>query len=1447
MGKNFTKVLTGSLAALSLVTVTSVQAEIKFNAVASFPTANAGVYSFTTGEYNPVLIKRNVFASGGGIAYDDGYYYGTRFETIMGLTAIQQCSYDMNGDWAVEDEFSGSIDKIATASTFDADLGLAFGCFLNADGETYRLCSINVPYYGYTKIADLPKAWGACGFNKDGILYALDEDGDLFTVNTDFGTLTEVGKTGLHSEWITGGMVDKESNTMIYATKTDTDAALYSIDLATAKATKLYDLENQEQLGGFFVPYPTYAGNVPANSTSSPSLSVSGTNLNGNFAFYPPYYSVDGTTGQGDLTYHVYLNGKEFATGETAYKKGRIQVPFTVEKSGYYSFAVSFSNEAGEGPRKRADVKYIGVDIPKATNMVSVSNYDKGAVTVRWSGVSSGIHNGSIDRNNLVYKVTRYPDGVVVSDDGLKTTSLTDQLPETDNRIEYWYTVEAITGDLKSPATSSAKFAVGPITPPYNNEFQAATDFFGYSTLNPGADTKTWSYDSDKCIKVSTSSKPADNWLLLPAVNVKAGLSYEFTIMARSYGSSYTETFEVKAGDQPSVEALTESVIASSSVNGNTYKEFTGSFTPAKDGKYYIGVHATTATNGGYLYINNIKIGSGKSDLAPAAITDLVATADATGAHKATFTFTVPSKNVAGTDAGEVTKIEIYRDDELIKTVTEGIETGKTISIVDDTDPSAGSHVYVIKCYNSYGDGPETKTTVFIGFAAPNNVAQVTMTEPRDGHVVATWTPVTTDVNGTALSEDNVTYNVYMYLAGEVYPIAENVKGNKYEYDAFEGFTGFDGQRFVQTIVEAVTEGGVAKKVPSVQTPVGKPYATPWAESFADCKTNSIFANVIVKGDDVWKIVASDDYGTSPVDNDGGMMYLEAYGRGACSLLSGKIDLENAIEPAFIFYVYNYLSTSPNDNIIQVEARNINEDYISLLNSPIKELGEGGEWCKVTLPLTDFEGQTIQLRITAYNNVFAFTHLDNFKITSNAQYNLAVSSISAPASVTPNAEFDIKADIENLGFEEARGYNVHLLREGEILDSKSGLKALQSEEVNTVTFNDIATALMVGEHTYSVLVEYGPDMFENDNSKDVVVIVESNSLPSVSDLTATQSAETVSLAWSAPKTNKVNIPSTETFDQVNAWATSINGWTFVDLDKGIIGSIGNKQLPVTGRQSFFVFNNTLPALQTGNVDAFKAHSGTQYLCTMYTQIGGNDVANDDWAISPELSGEPQTISFWASSFPCDPDQPQYYETFQILYSTTGTDTSDFTLIKEYTNIPQQWIEYSAYLPEGAKYFAIRCVSPCQYMLFVDDVTFISKNSLTKTIEVTGYNVYRDGIKLTEEPIAETTFVDKTVDASSSYCYNVTAIYADGESVKSNDAAVDRSQSSIADVNADNIRIYTIQGAVVVEGAAGCEINVNTADGKTIRAIVGESRNVISLSAGLYIVKAGATTAKVVVK
>ena len=82
------------------------QAELKFNAVVSYPTNNSGVYSFSTEKYDPQLIAREVYASGGGVAYDNGYFYGIRVETIMGITGVQQNSWKMS-DWKVDDQYSG--------------------------------------------------------------------------------------------------------------------------------------------------------------------------------------------------------------------------------------------------------------------------------------------------------------------------------------------------------------------------------------------------------------------------------------------------------------------------------------------------------------------------------------------------------------------------------------------------------------------------------------------------------------------------------------------------------------------------------------------------------------------------------------------------------------------------------------------------------------------------------------------------------------------------------------------------------------------------------------------------------------------------------------------------------------------------------------------------------------------------------------------------------------------------------------------------------------------------------------------------------------------------------------------------------------------------------------------------------------------------------------------
>ena len=229
--------------------------------------------------------------------------------------------------------------------------------------------------------------------------------------------------------------------------------------------------------------------------------------------------------------------------------------------------------------------------------------------------------------------------------------------------------------------------------------------------------------------------------------------------------------------------------------------------------------------------------------------------------HTVTATFTLPATTLGGAPLDVISSVDMLCDGKVVASETQKLQPGAQISITH-TDAPAGAHTYSIICHNAKGVGSEVKGNVFVGFAAPVAPESVIMTEISHGRVLARWSAVTKDADGRDLTASDVKYSVYEYLAGDLYTIATDVEGTSFEYDAFAEFPDFDDQRFVQTIVEAVTEGGVSKKTLSTLTPVGKPYAAPWSESFANCKINSIFANEVISGADVWKMVPTDDFGT---------------------------------------------------------------------------------------------------------------------------------------------------------------------------------------------------------------------------------------------------------------------------------------------------------------------------------------------------------------------------------------------------------------------------------------------------------------------------------------------------------------------------------------------------------------------------------------------------------
>lgn len=342
------------------------------------------------------------------------------------------------------------------------------------------------------------------------------------------------------------------------------------------------------------------------------------------------------------------------------------------------------------------------------------------------------------------------------------------------------------------------------------------------------------------------------------------------------------------------------------------------------------------------------------------------------------------------------------------------------------------------------------------------------------------------------------------------------------------------------------------------------------------------------------------------------------------------------------------------------------------------------------------------------------------------------------------------------------------------------------------------------------------------------VIVKLPTLPTPSNLQGSASNDgTISLKWTAPNLDNI-IPAayTETFesaDTKDVFPTTFGDWKFVDMDQKPIGGPNTFSLPgidYESRQSFFVMDASNAVFSTDELkQLYSAHSGTKYLSNMYLY---NEGVVNDWAISPLLAGVEQDISFYARCF-----TKTYPETFQVLYSTTDTEISSFKQVDEEVAIQSDfWNKFFFTLPEGAKYFAIRCTSNSAYSLFIDDVTYIPASTGEKGA-LEGYNVYRNGAKINNELVTTESYVDSPQPYGEDFTYAVTAVIKDrGESAASNKfvvkeyTGIDGNEVCRTVVSVD---YYDIMGCKVIQPTAGSvvveRIVYNDGSSTTMKKIV----------------------------
>lgn len=328
-----------------------------------------------------------------------------------------------------------------------------------------------------------------------------------------------------------------------------------------------------------------------------------------------------------------------------------------------------------------------------------------------------------------------------------------------------------------------------------------------------------------------------------------------------------------------------------------------------------------------------------------------------------------------------------------------------------------------------------------------------------------------------------------------------------------------------------------------------------------------------------------------------------------------------------------------------------------------------------------------------------------------------------------------------------------------------------------------------------------------NNQSAIYVPVTPLGLLGVENLQATAQGRDNVISWTAPQTQGVPVAVFEGFESYESWTHEVPGWKVIDTDASSTVAIYGLNLPGMTRDDPSTWTvldwaatdlETNFANQSSLMQTSRPHLGGKSMACLVP----NSTMGNDWLISPELSGEAQTVSLYASKLSWN-----YTEPWELRYSTTTTTTTAFKPITSPSAfkggeakimIPAaNFSHFEFNLPKGAKYIAVHYTSQGM-MLELDDFAFTAKGNQ----QIQGYDVLRDGEVIAT--VTNSSYTDPNPAQASEY--GVRVRYADGTlslpvTVTAPEATV-ITQVEIDDNTTSNTAVYNLQGIKVGNTTTG---------------------------------------------
>lgn len=1306
----------------------------------------------------------------------------------------------------------------------DPTTGKVYAIAYNDTGKGFTLSIFNysTDEVTYEVIGDCAQ-FLALACDSKGQLYAIDDEGDLYKLDKETAESTLVGSTGFVSAYISSATIDPVTDRMYWnVCPSDGTGLLVEVDLTTGTGTLVYEFPDSEEIVGLEV-YQKFIPAAPAAVTGLETEFAEG-RLSGTVSFDIPTTNMDGSEATGTVSYVISADDVELANG-SATCGTHVEQAVTVSAAGQYTINVVCSNSNGEGA-KATKVTYIGPDTPKAPTGVT-ADIEGSTVTLNWTAVTEGVHGGWIVAEDVTYTIEFNGEPVA---EGVKDTTWSETVENDGELSSNVYTVYACFDRLTSAGTSADPLVFGSLSLPWEKVFDNTANLDEFVIIDANHDGKPWMMSHDKDLyyaRVFYNNELAmDDWLICPPIKMEAGKKYELIFHA-SGRNNYPEIIEVKYGTEPTVETMTTSVVESTTVVDVT--TITAFVSPEADGKYYIGFHGMSEPNQYELRLFDISLSAAKEVSVPLGVNALTPEAAEPFSRTINVNVTAPTMTVGDTELTSIDRIELSRDGVAIYTF-DSPRPGEKLTYTDTVD-EYGDYTYTAVVYANGAASSPISANLYVGPTLPGAVEGLTLSEPEPGNVRIMWEEPTVDDQGRPLPAGVCTYAVVDYDGKEITRVSETA----YDVTVNNGSV----QTFANFGVAAITEAGDGVITFAEVLPVGKAYID-FAESFTGGSTHYNWAQGYESTGVMWYLGTDNTIAdVQSYDHDNGLIYMQAASlNDTAGLASGKISVGKD-NPVLIFYTYNiiFASGSLNTNIINVDIREGGGQWQNVYSETVTDLANGEPgWAKIIIDLADYAGKDIQFKLQPVVKVAQLTIFDNFAVTSFKNHDLSPSYIVAPAYAVPGEEFEVEVVVENVGREDTDAYNVELYVGGKQTETKEGALLAASAKAS---FTFSCTLPAIAEKPVEIYALVKSDSDENSgNDKSTVVAVtpKLSTLPVVTDLSGHLESGIALLEWSEPDLNAYYEALTEDFESGESFAFEYDGWTFVDVDNKTIGGFNNYTLPNiepgTTRAAFFVFDNS--AVTPDESFDFSSHSGNCFLAAMYAS---NFTATDDWAISPKLSGNAQTVEFFARSFTAS-----YPEKIEVLWSDGSLNPDDFVSLGTVERVPEEWTLYSYELPAGAEYFAIRSCATDSFILMIDDVKY-ENDEVTTDLEVSGYNVYADSEKVNTAPIADCSYTHASYPGCE---YVVTALYKDrGESRASNVLVI--AESSIYEVTASSVVITGAEGIITIDGEEGTCITVSTTDGRVVYSTASAAKTEkVSVGTGIYLVKAGDCVAKVLV-